>query len=30
MRGETPLKHKEIKAVQAIDSICEALTKKNI
>jgi CO dehydrogenase maturation factor len=30
MRGETPLKHKEIKAVQAIDSVCEALTKKNI
>jgi len=30
MRGETPLKHKGIKAVQAIDSICEALTKKNI
>jgi CO dehydrogenase maturation factor len=30
MRGETPLKHKEIEAVRVIDSICEALTKKNI
>jgi len=30
MVGETPLKHKEIKAVQAIDNICEALLKKSI
>jgi CO dehydrogenase maturation factor len=30
MRGETPLKHKEIEAVQVIDSICGALAKKNI
>jgi CO dehydrogenase maturation factor len=30
MRGETPLRHKEIVAVQAIDDICEALAKKNI
>jgi CO dehydrogenase maturation factor len=28
MIGETPLKHKEIEAVQAIDNICEALLKK--
>ena len=30
MLGETPLKHKEISAVQAIDTICETLLKKNI
>jgi len=30
MRGETPLNHKEIAAVQAIDNMCEALAKKNI
>jgi CO dehydrogenase nickel-insertion accessory protein CooC1 len=30
MLGETPLKHKEIEAVRAIDNICEALLKKNI
>jgi CO dehydrogenase maturation factor len=29
MLGETPLKHKDIKAVQAIDDICDALLKKN-
>jgi len=29
MLGETPLKHKEITAVQAIDNICEALLKKS-
>ena len=30
MLGETPLKHKEIEAVRAIDNICEALLKKSI
>lgn len=30
MRGETPLKHKEIEAVRTIDNICEALVKKGI
>jgi CO dehydrogenase maturation factor len=30
MIGETPLKHKEIEAVRAIDNICEALVKKSI
>lgn len=30
MRGETPLKYKEIEAVRTIDNICEALLKKNI
>jgi CO dehydrogenase maturation factor len=30
MVGETPLKHREISAVQAIDNICEALLKKRI
>jgi CO dehydrogenase maturation factor len=30
MHGETPLKHKEIGAVKAIDNISETLTKKNI
>jgi CO dehydrogenase maturation factor len=30
MRGETPLKHKEIEAVRIIDGICEALAEKNI
>ena len=30
MRGDTPLKHKEIEAVQIIDGICETLVKKNI
>ena len=30
MLGETPLKQKEIAAVQAIDNICEALLKKRI
>jgi len=30
MRGETPLKYKEIKAVRTIDNICGALVKKNI
>ena len=30
MLGETPLKHKEISAVQAIDNICEVLLKKSI
>ena len=30
MRGETPLKYKEIEAVRTIDNICEALVKKNI
>jgi CO dehydrogenase maturation factor len=29
MIGETPLKHKEIEAVKAIDNICEALLKKS-
>jgi CO dehydrogenase maturation factor len=29
MLGETPLKHKEIEAVRAIDNICEALLKKS-
>jgi CO dehydrogenase maturation factor len=29
MLGETPLKHKDIKAVQAIDNICDVLLKKN-
>ena len=29
MRGETPLKHKEIDAVRTIDNICEALLKEN-
>jgi len=30
MRGETPLKYKEIEAVRAIDDISDALVKKNI
>ncbi len=30
MRGETPLKYKEIEAVRTIDNISEALVKKNI
>jgi CO dehydrogenase nickel-insertion accessory protein CooC1 len=30
MRGETPLRHKEFSAVQAIDNMCEAFAKKNI
>lgn len=30
MVGETPLKHKEIKAVKAIDNICESLLKKRL
>jgi CO dehydrogenase nickel-insertion accessory protein CooC1 len=30
MRGDTPLKHKEIEAVRIIDGICETLVKKNI
>ena len=30
MLGETPLKHKEIAAVRAVDNICEALLKKSI
>jgi CO dehydrogenase maturation factor len=30
MIGETPLKHKDIEAVRAIDNICEALLKKTI
>ena len=30
MLGKTPLKHKEISAVQAIDNICEVLLKKSI
>jgi CO dehydrogenase nickel-insertion accessory protein CooC1 len=30
MLGDTPLKHKEIKAVRAIDNICEALVTKSI
>jgi CO dehydrogenase maturation factor len=30
MRGETPLIHKEIEAVKAIDNICENLVRKNI
>ncbi len=30
MRGDTPLRHREIKAVRAIDNICEVLIKKNI
>jgi CO dehydrogenase maturation factor len=30
MLGETPLKHKEISAVQAIDNICEVLLKKSV
>jgi CO dehydrogenase maturation factor len=30
MLGETPLKHREINAVQAIDNICEVLLKKRI
>ncbi len=29
MKGETPLKNKEILAVKAIDDICELLLKKN-
>ena len=28
--GETPLKHKEIAAVRAIDDICDVLLKKGI
>jgi CO dehydrogenase maturation factor len=30
MLGETPLKHKDIAAVQAVDNICETLLKKHI
>jgi CO dehydrogenase maturation factor len=30
MIGETPLKHKKIEAVRAIDNICEALLKKTV
>lgn len=30
MRGETPLKHKEIGAVHAIENICEALIKRSV
>ena len=30
MRGETPLKQKEIEAVRIIDDVCETLIKKNI
>ena len=30
MLGETPLKHKEIAAMQAIDNICDVLLKKDI
>jgi len=30
MRGETPLKYKEMEAVRTIDNICEALVKKDI
>jgi len=30
MLGETPLKHKDFTAVQAIDNICDVLLKKNI
>ena len=30
MLGETPLKHKEIEAVRAIDNICDVLLKKVI
>jgi CO dehydrogenase maturation factor len=30
MLGDTPLKHKEIKAVRAIDNICEALVSKSV
>jgi CO dehydrogenase maturation factor len=30
MLGETPLKHKEIAAVQAIDNICDVLLKKDV
>jgi CO dehydrogenase nickel-insertion accessory protein CooC1 len=30
MQGETPLKHKDLVAVQAIDNICEVLLKKRI
>jgi CO dehydrogenase maturation factor len=30
MLGETPLKHKEIEAVRAIDNICDVLLKKDI
>jgi CO dehydrogenase maturation factor len=30
MRGETPLRHKDYAAVQAVDNICETLAKKNI
>ncbi len=30
MRGETPLLHKEIEAMQTIDNICDALIKKNV
>jgi len=30
MRGETPLKYKDIETMQTIDNICEALVKKNI
>ncbi len=30
MRGETPLKNKDIEAVRSIDNICELLVKKNI
>jgi CO dehydrogenase maturation factor len=30
MHGETPLEHKEIEAVRAIDSMCETLARKNI
>jgi CO dehydrogenase maturation factor len=30
MRGETPLKHREIDAVRTIDNICETLIKENV
>lgn len=30
MRGETPLKNKQLEAVKTIDNICDALLKKNI
>jgi CO dehydrogenase maturation factor len=30
MRGETPLLHREIEAVQTIDNICDALIKRNV
>jgi hypothetical protein len=30
MLGETPLKNKEIKAMKAVDNICDVLLKKDV